>query len=224
MDIHAFLAKQFLFESLDENQIELIEESASLKRIKKAELLFSEGQMATAFFIVISGSVKLYKLSAEGSEQILHIQKAGDLVAEAIIFDFEVYPAFCEALEDTDLIRFSKSEFLKLLKHFPEITFKIMSAYSRRLRQLITKIEELSLHDVKSRLASYLMKNMRVENNSNFVPIKVTKKDLASILGTIPETLSRTLGYFKKEKIIVEDKNGIFIQNLNKLKLISKQS
>ena len=224
MDIQAFLAKQFLFESLDEHQVGLIEDSASIKKIKKAELLFSEGQTATAFFIVVSGAVKIYKLSVDGGEQMLHIQKPGDLVAEAIIFDFDAYPAFCEALEVTELIRFSKRDFLNLLQHFPEITFKIMSAYSRRLRQLIAKIEELSLHDVKSRLASYLMNNARVENNKCFVSIKITKKDLASMLGTIPETLSRTLSFFKKEKIITEDNKGIFIENIKKLESISKQN
>ena len=201
----------------------LIEDSTSIKTIKKAELLFSEGQAASAFFIVISGSVKLYKLSADGGEQILHIQKPCDLVAEAIIFDFDAYPAFCEALEDSELIRLSKKDFLNLLEHFPEISFKIMCAYSRRLRLLISKIEELSLHDVKSRLASYLINNIKIENDKYFVPIHFTKKDLASVLGTIPETLSRTLSYFKKEKLVMEAKDGIFIQNKKKLELISKQ-
>jgi len=222
MDINEFLAKQFLFESLEEDQVELVAASASIKEIKKGELLFSEGQTATAFFVVVSGAVKIYKLSAEGSEQILHIQKPGDLVAEAIIFDFDIYPAFCEALEKTVVIRFSKPEFLTLLRHFPEITFKITCAYSRRLRQLIGKIEELSLHDVKSRLAAYLMKNVKVKDKKFIVAIDFTKKDLASVLGTVPETLSRTLNYYKKEKIIVEDNNEIIIEDINKLKSLSK--
>jgi CRP-like cAMP-binding protein len=218
MDIQSFLARQFLFESLSEDQMELIAGSASIKKVKKTELLFSEAQPATAFFIVVSGKVKIYKLSSDGSEQILHIQEPGDLVAEAIIFDFDTYPAFCEALEDTVLIRLSKPEFLKLLGHFPDITFKIMSAYSRRLRLLLAKIEELSLHDIKSRLANYLLSNSIIKNKRCIVRLSLTKKDLASMLGTIPETLSRTLNFFKREKLISEEKNQIIIFNKTKLK------
>lgn len=218
MNIQEFLARQFLFESLAEDQIELIAQSTIIKEIKKGELLFSELQPATAFFIVVSGSVKIYKLSSEGNEQILHIQKPADLIAEAIIFDFDTYPAFCEALEDTVLIRLSKVDFLNILRHFPEITFKIMSAYSRRLRHLVATIEDLSLHDIKSRLANYLFHNYVVRNKRCIVRLSLTKKDLASILGTIPETLSRTLNYLKKEKLIAEEKNDIIILKLTKLK------
>lgn len=218
MDIEAFLAGQFLFESLSENQIELIAESTIVKKIKKGEQLFSELQPATAFFIVVSGSVKIYKLSPEGGEQILHIQHAGDLIAEAIIFEFDTYPAFCEALEDTVLLRLPKQDFLNILHHFPEITFKIMSAYSRRLRQLVAKIEDLSLHDIKSRLANYLLGNYTTRDRQCVVRLSLTKKDLASSLGTIPETLSRTFNYLKREKLISEQKNDIIILNLKKLK------
>lgn len=218
MEVQAFLAKQFLFESLSKDQLELIAESATVKEIKRGGHLFSELQPATAFFIVVSGSLKIYKLSAEGGEQILHVQRAGDLVAEAIIFDFDTYPAFCQALEDTVLLRLSKEDFLNILRHFPEITFKVMSSYSHRLRQLVAKIEELSLHDIKSRLANYLLSNYVVSNNRSIVRLSLTKKDLASILGTIPETLSRTLHYLKKEKYISEEKNDIIILSLKKLK------
>ena len=220
MEIQSFLSKIFLFESLSEDQIELVAASLSIKSINKGEHLFSELQAATAFFYVISGSVKIFKLSSDGAEQIIHIQNAGDLVAEAIIFEFDTYPAFCQALEDTELIRFSKTEFLTLLHHFPEITFRIMSAYSRRLRQLIAKIEDLSLHDIKARLANYLINNYSVKNSKKIVELPYTKKDLASILGTIPETLSRTLNAFKKNALISEEKNEIELLSLVKLKSI----
>ncbi|HEX9972684.1 MAG TPA: Crp/Fnr family transcriptional regulator [bacterium] len=220
MEIQSFLSKIFLFESLSEDQIELVAASLSIKSINKGEHLFSELQAATAFFYVISGSLKIYKLSADGAEQIIHIQNAGDLVAEAIMFEFDTYPAFCQALEDTQLIRFSKSEFLTLLHHFPEIAFRIMSAYSRRLRQLIAKIEDLSLHDIKARLANYLINHYSIKNGKKIVELPYTKKDLASILGTIPETLSRTLNAFKKNGLISEEKNEIELLSLVKLKSI----
>lgn len=211
------LLNNFLFQSITRAQLELIEPAISMKVTKKGEYLFSEGQAATAFFIIVKGSLKIFKLSAEGNEQILHIQKPGDLVAEAIIFDFETYPAYCQALENSELIRISKERFLELLSKFPEISFQIMKAYSRRLRQLVNKIEELSLYDIKARLANYLIQNSHLQNGRYVIPLNFSKKDLASLLGTIPETLSRTLNFFKIKKIIEESKNQIIITDIDRL-------
>ena len=223
MDTTKFLSKIFLFESLTEEQIDLFRKFTSIKEIGKGDFLFSEGQPATAFFYVASGSVKVYKLSAEGNEQILHIQQTGDLIAEAVIFEFDTYPAYAQALEKTALVRISKNEIRDLLRHFPEISFQIMRAYSRRIRQLVNKIEEISLFDVKSRLANYLVKNCTFKNNQHICNLSFSKKDLAAVLGTIPETLSRAFNHFKKEKILVEQQNGIVISDLKKLKSFSPQ-
>jgi len=223
MDTTTFLSKIFLFESLTKEQIDLFRKFTSVKEIGKGEHLFLEEQPATAFFIIVSGSVKVYKLSTEGNEQILHVQQPGDLLAEAIIFEFDTYPAYAQALEKTTLVRISKDEIIKLLSHFPEISFQIMRAYSRRIRQLVNKIEEISLFDVKARLANYLIKNCIFKSNQHICTLTFSKKDLAAVLGTIPETLSRAFNLFKKEKIVTEEKNGIVILNLRRLKSICQQ-
>ena len=219
MDIKPLLSNIFLFQSLTNEQLDLFQPIASIKKICKGEHLFSEGQVATAFFVMISGSVKVYKLSADGNEQILHIQKAGDLIAEAILFEFEKFPAFAQALEDTVLLRLSKEELIELIRHFPEISFQIMRAYSRRIQQLVNKIEEISLYDVKTRLANFLVKNCVRKNGHFHCPLNFSKKDLAAVLGTIPETLSRAFNLFKKEGVLTEDKNGIVITDMARLKL-----
>jgi len=221
MDVKQFLTSVFLFESLTEQQIEQIEAATAVKEIEKGEHLFHEGQPATAFFIVVSGSVKIYKLSSEGNEHILHVQIPSDLIAEAIIFDFKEYPAYCQALEKTTLLRISIQQFLELLRCFPEISFRVMRAYSKRIRQLVNKIEELSLHDVKSRLANYLVQNLVLEEGKCICCLTLSKKDLASVLGTIPETISRALNYLKKEGIIEVSREMIIIKRLADLKRLS---
>jgi CRP/FNR family transcriptional regulator len=218
MDIAQFLSKIFLFETCSSQELRLIEASTSLKNLAKGDLLFSDEQKASAFFVIIAGSIKIYKLSAEGNEHIIHVQKPGDLVAEAAIFDKETYPAFGEALEATTLIRISKENFITLLCRNPEMTIKILAAYSRRLRFLVGRLEELSLHDIKSRVAKYILLNCRLINGQYICQLDFSKKDFAALLGTIPETLSRTLGLFKKQKILSEKGDKIIILDIGKLK------
>ncbi len=223
MDIRNFLSNTFLFNSFTEKEIGLLLFSASLKKVDKGNQIFSEGLDATAFFIVVSGKVKIYKLSPDGKEYTLHIHGPGDPVAEAAIFDAMVYPASCMALEDTALVRISREGILKLIKEHPDLALKMMSGYSKRLRHFVAKIEELSLKDIKSRLAGYLLENSIVENGVTICKLKYSKKELSSLLGTIPETLSRALAFLKQKKLIVEKNNTIIIPDREKLRIFSEQ-
>jgi CRP-like cAMP-binding protein len=222
MEIRKFLSNTFLFTSFTEKEIELLLASTSLKKVGRGEQIFSEGIDATAFFIVVSGKVKIYKLSPDGKEYTLHIHGPGDLVAEAAIFDSMVYPASCLALEDTTLMRVSREGFLNLIRTHPELSLKMMSGYSKRLRQFVAKIEELSLKDIKSRLAGYLIENSSVENGVAVCHLSYSKKELSSLLGTIPETLSRALAFLKQRKLIIEKDNTIIIHDPEKLSAFSE--
>ena len=222
MEMRKFLFNTFLFTSFTEKEIDLLLASTSLKKVGRGEQIFSEGIDATAFFIVVSGKVKIYKLSPDGKEYTLHIHGPGDLVAEAAIFDSMVYPASCLALEDTTLMRVSREGFLNLIRAHPELSLKMMSGYSKRLRQFVAKIEELSLKDIKSRLAGYLIENSSVENGVAVCHLSYSKKELSSLLGTIPETLSRALAFLKQKKLIIEKDNTIIIPDPEKLKIFSE--
>jgi CRP/FNR family transcriptional regulator len=221
MDLRKFLSSIFLFSSFSEKELNLLESSASWKKVSKGEQIFSEGLDASAFFIVVSGKVKIFKVSPDGKEHILHIHCPGDLVAEAAIFDSMVYPASCIALEDTTLVRIPREGFFNLLKKYPELAIKMMSSYSKRLRQFVSKIEELSLKDIKSRLAGYLLENSSIENGKTVCRLTYSKKELSSLLGTIPETLSRSFAFLKQQRLIVEKNNLIIITDPEKLRLLS---
>lgn len=212
----------FLFGSFGEKELEVILPALSVKKVKKGEQIFIEGMDATAFFIVVKGKVKIYKLSSDGKEHILHIHGPGDPVAEAAIFDSMVYPAFSAALEDSTLIRVSREVFVDLVKKHPEMALKMMSGYSSRLRQFVSKIEELTLKDIKSRLSRYLLENSTIENGRTVCYITISKKELSSLLGTIPETLSRALTFLKKKKLIVEQDNAVIIPDPEKLWLFAE--
>jgi CRP/FNR family transcriptional regulator len=97
----------------------------------------------------------------------------------------------------------------------------MMSGYSKRLRQFVAKIEELSLKDIKARLAGYLLENSAVENGVTACRLKYSKKELSSLLGTIPETLSRALAFLKQQKLIIEKDNTIVIPDPERLRIFS---
>ena len=94
----------------------------------------------------------------------------------------------------------------------------MMSSYSKRLRQFVSKIEDLSLKDIKSRLAGYLLENSTIENGKTVCRLTYSKKELASLLGTIPETLSRSFAFLKQKGLIVEKDNIIIIPAPEKLR------
>jgi len=223
MDIHNFLLNTFLFHSFTKKELGLLDAAASLREADKGEEIFSEGTDASAFFVVVTGKVKIYKLSPEGKEHTLHIHGLGDLVAEAAIFDSMVYPASCVALEKSTLVRISKEGILDLIRKYPELALKMMSGYSKRLRQFVAKIEELSLKDIKARLAGYLLANSRIENSETVFRLNYSKKEISSLLGTIPETLSRALAFLKQKNLIIEENNRIIIPDTEKLRAFADQ-
>lgn len=187
----------FLFEAMSEAQRALVAPCARFVQLARGEHLYLEGDDAHAFYGVIEGAVKVYRTSPAGGEFIVHIQRAGDLVAEAALFDVRRYPASCAALEDALLLRIAGREFTDLLMRRPELSLAVMHAYSRRLRGFVSALEELARKDVKARLAAWLLRGASGGEAGALCPLDVPKRELASMLGTIPETLSRTLTSFK---------------------------
>jgi CRP/FNR family transcriptional regulator len=222
MDLNNFLSNIFLFSSFTKEEISLLKQYLSTKKFRKGEQVFSEGMDANAFFIVMSGKVKIYKVSPDGKEHILHIQATGDLVAEAAIFDSKLYPASCMAIDESMLIRISREGFLHIIRSRPDLSLKMMSGYSRRLRQFVAKIEELSLKDIKTRLATYILENSSVEKGVTVCHLRYSKKELSALLGTIPETLSRALAYLKQKKFIIEKDSTIIVRDPEKLRIFSE--
>ena len=206
-----------LFAGLKEEDLKRIRAIASLKQIERKEILFSDGEVAKGFYVILSGRVKLYKVSPEGKEQILHVVSAPDAFAEAALFLEGSYPAFAEALADCQLLFFPKKDFIQFLEKNPQLSINMIVTLSHYLRRFATLIEELSLKEVSSRMAKYLVDlSLRLSKegkNPKEVELDLTKTQLALKLGTISETLSRTLAKMKAKGIIDVKKNKIIILN-----------
>ena len=206
-----------LFAGLKEEDLKRIRAIASLKKVGKKEILFSDGEEARGFYVILSGKIKLYKVSVEGKEQILHIVSAPDAFAEAALFLEGSYPAFAEALTDCQLLFFPKRDFIQLIEKNPQLSINMIVTLSHYLKRFASLIEELSLKEVSSRVAKYLidlqMKSTKEGKSPKEVELDLSKTQLALKLGTISETLSRTLAKMKAKGIIDVKRNKILILN-----------
>jgi len=204
-----------LFAGLREEDLKRVRTIASLRRVGKKEILFGDGEEARGFYVILSGKIKLYKISSEGKEQILHVVSAPDAFAEAALFLEGTYPAFAEALSDAQLLFFPKRDFVHLIEKNPQLSINIIVSLSHFLKKFASLIEELSLKEVSSRIAKYLidlsLKLSKEGKNPKEVELDLSKTQLASRLGTISETLSRTLAKMKARGIIDVRKNRILI-------------
>src|SRR4030043_1319190 len=181
-----------LFAGLREEDLKRIRGIALLKQVGKKEVLFSDGEEAKGFYVVLSGQVKLYKISPEGKEQILHVVSAPEAFAEAALFLEGSYPAFAEALTESQLLFFPKRNFIQLIERNPQLSINIIVSLSHFLRRFASLIEELSLKEVSSRIAKYLidlsLKLSKEGESPEEVELDLSKTQLASKLGPISET------------------------------------
>ncbi len=213
-----------LFAGLREEDLRRLRAIASLKQLEKKGILFSEGEEASGFYVILSGKVKVYKVSPDGKEQILHVVTAPDSFAEAALFLEGRYPAFAEALCDSQLLFFPKRGFIQLIEKNPQLSINMIVSLSQFLKRFASLIEELSLKEVSSRIAKYLIDlslklskvdttRFREGKKPKEVELDLSKTQLALKLGTISETLSRTLAKMKTKGIIDVRKNRILILN-----------
>ncbi len=196
------ISKASLFNGLPAEQIEELAQICLDQRYEKGRELFSEGSKATGFYLAVSGKFKIYKLSLEGKEQILHIFGGGEVFGEVPVFAGGSYPANAEAIEHSRALFFPRASFIELIGREPAIALNLLGILSQRLRRFTHLIEDLSLKEVPGRLAAYLTWMGERSGSSQTLELEITKAQLASLLGTIPETLSRILAKMAQQGII----------------------
>ena len=169
---------------------------------RRGQIIFSEGDEGTGFYVVIWGRVKIFKLSSEGKEQILHIFGPREPFGEVPVFTGQHFPANAEAMEESRIFYFPRDSFIRLIEKNPSLALNMLAVLSRRLHRFTRLIDDLSLKEVPGRLASYLLYMSEQKRGSDELELNITKGQLASLLGTIPETLSRILGRMTRQGLI----------------------
>jgi CRP/FNR family transcriptional regulator len=202
-----------LFNGLPEDQIAAIKKIAVEKHINKGEIIVSEGDEGEGFFVIAEGRVKVFKVSTEGKEQILHIFGPGQPFGEVPVFTGQRFPANAQAIDKTRVLFFPRASFVNLISANPSLALNMLAIMSKKLRQFAVQIENLSLKEMPARLASYLVFLADEQNKDDSVTLKISKGQLASILGTIPETLSRVFAKLSGQKLINVEGKKITLLN-----------
>ena len=196
------ISKTPLFSGLDENALQKFAAITIRKDYDKGQIIFSEGDAGDGFYTVVSGRVKIFKVAPEGKEQILHIFGPGEPFGEVPVFTGRPFPATAQAIAGTRLLFFPKAAFVALIHHNPSLALSMLGVLSLRLREFTVQIENLSLKEVPGRLSSYLLYLSEEQENPHAVSLGISKSQLASLLGTIPETLSRILTRMAAARLI----------------------
>jgi|SRR4051812_16210282 CRP-like cAMP-binding protein len=214
------LRRVAIFADLSEPELQFLAEKAVPRDLEPGELVFSEGEPCAGLFVVESGSLRIFKSSAGGREQVLSIEGPGASVAELPVFDGGKYPASTSAASRTKVLFISKQDFYSLCLVHPKVALKVLKVVGARLRRLVGIIEELSFTTVRSRLISFLLRLSR-EGAKTPRGIEATlpssNQELASHIGTVRELVSRNLSRLQAEGLIVLEGKSVIIPDPAKL-------
>lgn len=198
---------------MTETHIQKLIPLARLLEFNRDEMIFNEGDPAKGFYIVETGKVKIFKLSLDGKEQILHIYGPGKPFGEVPVFEGTQFPASALAMTKSSIIFIPRDRFIKLISDTPALAMNMLGMLSMRLREFTIQIENLSLKEVPARLASYFLTLSDEQQHQDTVVLPISKAQLANLIGTTPETVSRMLKKMADNGLILVDGRLIHIRD-----------
>ncbi len=210
------------FQDFDDADIDKISRLSIERSYPKNTVLFNEGDPGSAFYYILSGKVKVFRTYADGNEHLIHILGPGDVFGEATLFNDVPYPASASVYEDAVIGTIKNSDMENLVKSDPNIALKLLKVFSRKLVFAQQKIKDLTTYnDVFSRTASQLLTLAEThgarDGSGIKLNIKLSRQELADLVSTTRETVSRVISRFKKEGAIREENGYIVITDENKL-------
>ena len=215
-----------LFAGMPSSELGSIAEITVVKTVPKGGYLFHEGDPSHGFYIVQTGAINVHRVNAVGKEQVIHVFRPGESFAEGTLGTGKGYPADARAVDESQVMLVQKSGMLALLRRQPELALRMLGSMSAHLRILVGQLEDLTLKDVETRLANWLLKRCPEPNSEK--PVKIvltmTKRVLAAELGTVSETFSRTLATFREQKVIEVKGRTVIVLSPAKLASLLRQN
>jgi tRNA-Thr(GGU) m(6)t(6)A37 methyltransferase TsaA len=196
-----------IFNHLPTEQMEEIRKVAVTRSFRKGESIYRAGDPSDTLYILGSGRVRIFRLSESGKEQLLRIMKPGDFMGELALFSESIHEEFAEAMEPTEMCILKRDSFQKILMEYPTVSLRMLSEFSRRLEESEKKTARIAAETVETRIALYLLDLYSESGEKPRVALPMSKKDLASYLGTTPETISRRLADMEDSGLIRQHTN-----------------
>lgn len=218
----SYLKKTPIFSHLSDEELDSIIPQVVKRRLKKNTVVFHENDPAAAFYLVKSGRVKIYKTGPEGREQVLSILGDGQIFGDVPAFDGGPYPASAATMADSEIYLIRSEDFQALVRQHPEVALKIIRVLGQRLRQSMELVRDLSFKQVPHRLAGLLVKlaaEYGTESEAGLlIELPLSRQELADIVGTSRETITRELKKMEREGMIVVDRRQLTINDPERLR------
>lgn len=227
MDARSLLRRIPLFAELDEAVLTRLAERCVTRTYPPASLLFTTGEQCRGLYVVQSGTVRVFRTSPEGREQVLHVEGPGRPVAELPLFDGGAYPASAMTVEESRLVFLPRAEFEALYRADADVAQAVVRALGRRLRHLVHLTETLAFRDVAARLAlllaEYAERGGRATAEGTEITLDRTRTQLSLEIGTARESVSRAFKQLERKGVIrVVGRHRIIVPDVAKLRTLGR--
>lgn len=216
------LKKVAMFSILNESELREVEPYLLPVTYKKKDVIFSEGEPPEWLYIVVEGKIKLTKLSQDGKEIILEIMSPLDFFGGLAVLRGFPYPANAVVMEDSKFLRISRNNIMKVIDRFPNLMYCLAMQLGDRMKESHETLKNIALERVEARIAALLLKladkTGKESGGGIVIEMKLTKQDIAEMVGTTVETSIRTMSKLKKTGIVAEKEGRITITNIDRLK------
>lgn len=218
-----YLQRTPIFSHLSDEELDSIIPQVVKRRLKKNTVIFHENDPASAFYLVKTGRVKIYKTGSEGREQVLSILGDGQIFGDVPAFDGGPYPASAATMADSEIYLIRSEDFQALVRRYPEVALKIIRVLGQRLRQSMELVRDLSFKQVPHRLAGLLIRlsgEYGIDTEDGLlIELPLSRQELADIVGTSRETITRELKKMERAGMLTVDRRRLTITDQKRLRI-----
>lgn len=214
------VVQNYLFNQLKPAELSTVLRQARVRRFAPAEAVFSQGDPAAHFFLVVAGQVRLYRVAPHGEEKVIELIGPGALFAEAVSFMGGRYPVHAAAVDHVRLVSFAFEDLNRALEESPGLAFRMMGSMAMRIHGLVNEIDHLASGSAGQRLIYYLIDLLRDAPDSRRIHLRAPKHVIASRIGVKPETLSRLLARLKEAGILDVQEDWLVVHDDARLKAV----